>query len=331
MASYILRRIVYMVFVLWLVSAVSFILIQLPPGDYITEYISQLEATGEAVDQAMIASLTKQYGLDRPLHAQYMLWIRKMTYGDFGVSFTFNRPVSELLSERLPITIAVSILSFIVVYVIAIPIGIYSATNQYRFGDYLVTVIGFIGLAVPNFLLALVMMVAFFYLFGFSIGGLFSGEYIDAPWSFAKFLDLLKHLPVPVIVIGMAGTASLIRVLRSTLLDELGKQYVITARAKGLSQHRLLLKYPVRVALNPVISTVGWLLPAIVSGQTIVAIVLGLPTIGPLVFTALLQQDMFLAGSTIMILSFLTVIGTLISDLMLVVVDPRIRFEKVAR
>ena len=327
MTGYLLRRLLYMVFVLWAVSVVAFILIQLPPGDYVSYHVEALQARGTEVDEAMIAALKKLYGLDRPYTGQYFLWMRKMFQGNFGVSFLYDEPVAELLAERLPMTILLSILSLLFVYIVSIPIGIYSAVHQYTAGDYFFTFIGFIGLAMPNFLLALALMVLFNGLFGLKIGGLFSAAYIAAPWSLAKFWDLLKHLPVPIIVIGTAGTAGLIRVLRGTLLDELQKQYVITARSKGVSERRLLFRYPFRVVLNPMVSTVGWLLPAIVSGETIVAIVIGLPTIGPLVFFALLAQDMYLAGSTIMLLSFLTVTGTLISDILLAVVDPRIRFE----
>lgn len=330
MTAFILRRFLYMLVTLWIVSLVSFVLIQLPSGDYITDYVARLQLTGRQIDQAEIDALTRQYGLDRPMYQQYVLWVVKMLRGDFGMSFTFNRQVSFLLAERLPLTIVISLLSLIFVYLVAIPIGIYSATHQYSLGDYTATILGFVGLATPNFLLALALMIIFFRFFGVSIGGLFSADYVDQAWSLAKFWDMLKHLPVPIIVIGTAGTASLIRVFRGSLLDELAKQYVITARAKGVKETRLLFKYPVRVAVNPLISTVGWLLPGLVSGETIVAIVLGLPTIGPLIFTALLRQDMFLAGSTIMILTFLTVIGTLISDILLAVVDPRIRFERVA-
>ena len=318
-----------MILVLVAVSMCGFAVIQLPPGDYLTDYVAALQMRGTSVDQAEIEALRHQYGLDRPLHAQYLRWMSKIVRGDMGWSFSYRRPVSDLLQERLPMTVLISVLSLLFVYVVAIPIGIYSATHQYSVADYGFTVFGFFGLATPNFLLALVLMMLFFYLFDLNIGGLFSIQYVNAPWSFAKFLDLLGHLPVPIIVLGTAGTAGLIRVLRGSLLDELSKQYVITARAKGLEEQRLLFKYPVRVAVNPIISTVGWLLPEIVSGETIVAIVLGLPTIGPLVFTSLLSQDMFLAGSTIMLLSFLTVVGTLISDLLLVWVDPRIRFEAV--
>jgi len=328
MSSYIIRRFIYMLLVLGVVSVVSFIIIQLPPGDFITTYVAQLQASGTPVDEAMIASLTKQYGLDLPMYQQYFKWIWKMLHGDFGMSFTYNKPVSELLAERLPLTVLLSLFTSIFVYVVAIPIGIYSAIHQYSAADYSLTVLGFIGLATPNFLLALILMVLFYRLFGLSIGGLFSAEYLDAPWSIAKFVDMLKHFPVPIIVIGTAGTAGLIRVMRGCLLDELKKQYVITARAKGVGERVLLFKYPVRVAINPVISTIGWMLPGIFSGETITSIVLGLPTTGPLIFTSLMRQDMYLAGSTIMIVCFLTVIGTFLSDILLVWIDPRIRYEK---
>ena len=320
-----------MLMLLLVLSVCAFAIIQLPPGDYITDYIAELQMRGTDVSEAEIENLRHQYGLDKPLYVQYFLWMGKMVRGNMGWSFAHHRPVSELLWERLPMTALISLLSLVFVYLVAVPIGIYSATHQYSFADYSVTVVGFVGLATPNFLLALVLMIVFFQLFGLKIGGLFSIAYVNSPWSLAKVVDLLRHLPVPIIVIGTAGTAGLIRVLRGSLLDELRKQYVITARAKGLGERPLLFKYPVRMAVNPLVSTVGWLLPEIVSGETIVAIVLGLPTIGPLVFFSLLQQDMFLAGSTIMLLSFLTVVGTLLSDLMLVWVDPRIRFEAVQR
>ncbi|RLE09486.1 ABC transporter permease [Candidatus Aerophobetes bacterium] len=328
MSSYIIRRFLYMIIILMVVSVVSFIIIQLPPGDYITTYVAQLQASGTPVDEAMIASLTKRYGLDLPMYQQYFKWIWKMFHGDFGMSFTYNKPVVDLLAERLPLTVLLSLFTSIFVYAVAIPIGIYSAIHQYSFGDYAFTTVGFIGLATPNFLLALILMILFYKYFGLSIGGLFSPQYLDAPWSMAKFVDMLKHFPVPIFVIGTAGTAGLIRVMRGCLLDELKKQYVITARAKGIEERTLLFKYPVRVAVNPIISTIGWMLPSIVSGETITAIVLGLPTTGPLIFTSLMRQDMYLAGSTIMFICFLTVIGTFISDILLVWVDPRIRYEK---
>ncbi len=317
-----------MIIILLAVSVVSFIIIQLPPGDYLTYYMQRLKASGVEVGEAQIRSLERQYGLDLPVYAQYFKWMWKMLHGDFGRSFQWNRPVSELIAERLPLTVTISILTLFFIYAVAIPIGIYSATHQYSIGDYGFTVFGFAGLATPNFLLAIILMFVFYKYFGLSAGGLFSVEYQIAPWSVGKFLDMLKHLPIPIIVIGTAGTASLIRVMRGCLLDELGKQYVITARAKGVAERALLFKYPVRVAVNPIISTIGWTLPRIVSGETITAIVLSLPTTGPLLFSALLAQDMYLAGSTIMFLSSLTVIGTLISDILLVWVDPRIRYEK---
>ena len=329
MLYYVLRRLLYMAVIMVVISVIAFVIIQLPPGDYLTSYIMQLKATGTDVSESEIATLKKQYGLDLPVYQQYFKWIWGMLHGDFGKSFQYGqRPVSELIAERLPLTVIINIFATVFVYIVAIPIGIYSATHQYSVGDYTFTVVGFMGLAIPNFLFALILMLFFYKYFGLSIGGLFSPQYKMAPWSLDKFVDMLKHLPVPVIVEGTAGTAGLIRVMRGCLLDELKKQYVITARAKGVEERTLLFKYPVRVAINPIISTIGWLLPAIVSGGAIVEIVLSLPTIGPLLLRALLTQDMYLAGSIIMILSFLTVVGTFISDILLVWIDPRIRYEK---
>ncbi len=328
MLFYIMRRFSYMIIILLVLSVISFVIIQLPPGDYLTTYVAKLRVRGLTVTEAQIASLRKQYDLDLPMHIQYFRWMWKMLHGDFGKSFTWDMPVSKLIAERLPFTLMISVLSFAFIYMVAIPIGIYSATHQYSIGDYTFTVIGFTGLAIPNFLFALILMFLFYRYFGLGVGGLFSTQYMDAAWSLAKFIDMLKHLPIPVIVIGTAGTAGLIRVMRGCLLDELSKQYVITARAKGVAERTLLFKYPVRVAINPIISTIGWMLPVIVSGETITAIVLGLPTTGPLLLDALLNQDMHLAGSTVMFLSFLTVIGTFISDLLLVLIDPRIRYGK---
>ncbi len=328
MLSYMIRRLLFMVIILLLVTVISFIIIQLPSGDYISSYVSQLQAVGLEVSEAEIASLTKEYGLDLPIYLRYFKWMWKMLHGNFGRSFAWNRSVNDLVAERLPLTIMISLSAIIFTYVIAIPIGIYSATHQYSPGDYTFTVIGFVGLATPNFLLALILMLLFFKYFGVSVGGLFSREYVMAAWSWGRFVDMLKHLPIPTIVVGTAGTAGIIRVMRGCLLDELQKQYVITARTKGVRERVLLFKYPVRVAINPIISTIGWLLPAIVSGATITAIVLNLPTIGPLLFQALLNQDMYLAGSIIMFLSFLTILGTFISDILLVWIDPRIRYEK---
>ena len=328
MVSYLIRRFILMIIMLLVASVVAFIIIQLPPGDYLTQYIAVLRLSGTTVDDALIASLTKRYGLDLPMYQQYFKWMGDILRGDFGMSFLWNKPVNYLLAQRIPLTVALSLFTIIFTYVIAIPVGIYSATHQYSPGDYAVTVFGFAGLATPNFLLALVLMIMFYRYFGLSIGGLFSPQYLVAVWSFGQVVDLLNHFPVPIVVIGTAGTAGLIRVMRGCLLDELRKQYVITARAKGVGERTLLFKYPVRVAVNPIISTIGWLLPAIISGQTITAIVLGLPTTGPLLFTALIRQDMYLAGSIIMILCFLTIIGTLISDILLILIDPRISYVK---
>jgi len=317
-----------MLIVLLATSVISFVIIQLPPGDYLTSVIAGMRASGVTVDKEQIRSLEKQYGLDLPVYAQYFKWMWNMLHGDFGRSFQWNEPVSKLLGERLPLTITISLLTLLFVYIVSIPIGIYSATHQYSVGDYGFTIFGFAGLATPNFLLAIILMFVFYKYFGLSPGGLFSLEYQMAPWSVGKIIDMLKHFPIPIIVIGTAGTAGLIRVMRGCLLDELRKQYVITARAKGVSERALLFKYPVRIAINPIVSTIGWTLPGIVSGETIVAIVLNLPTTGPLLFRALMSQDMYLAGSIIMFLTILTIIGTLISDILLVWIDPRIRYEK---
>jgi len=329
MGTYIVKRFVYMIVVLALVSVLSFYIINLPPGSWIENYALQLAAEGTISDQSELEFLTTRYGLDQPLHIQYLRWIVPViTRGDFGQSFEWRQPVWTLIQERLFLTVVISLASVIFVYLVSIPIALYSATHQYSAGDYFFSFIGLIGLATPNFLLALVFMVVMLRVFGVTPGGLFSPEYLRAPWSMAKFLDLLSHLPVPVIVVGTAGTAGLIRVLRSQLLDEFQKQYVITARAKGVQETRLILKYPFRMALNPVISGIGGLLPSIVSGSAIVSIVLGLPTTGPLLLRALIAQDTYAAASMLMMLSFLTVIGVFISDMLLIWLDPRIRFER---
>ena len=331
MLFYVIRRLLYMIIILFLLSVVAFIIIQLPPGDYVTAYVAEMESMkGERLTEEEIIALRKVYGVDRPMYVQYSKWLWKLSHGNFGMSLQLQRPVIDLIAERLPLTVLICILATIFTYAVGMPIGIYSAIRQYSIGDYFSTVFGFIGLAVPNFLLALILMFLFYKYFGFSIGGLFSLRYMDASWSAGKFIDMLKHLPIPVIVIGTPGAAALIRTMRGCLLDELRKQYVITARAKGLEERTLLFKYPVRVAINPIISTIGWTLPWLISGGTITSIVLGLPTMGPLLFEALLKQDMELAGSILMILSFLTVIGTFISDILLVLLDPRIRYEKSA-
>ena len=320
-----------MLVVLLATATVSFVLIELPPGDYLTSYIMQLRESGADVSKAEIAALEKQYGLNLPLYRRYLKWLGDMMRGDFGRSFEWNRPVGELLVERLPLTIIISSFSMVFIYGVGVPIGMYSALHQYSVRDYVFTFLGVIGLATPNFLLALILMFGFYSYFGWSPGGLFSPEYEVAAWSIAKFLDMLKHLPVPVIVIGTAGTAGVIRIMRGVLLDELRKQYVITARAKGVVERKLLFKYPVRVSINPIVSTIGWVLPAVVSGSTITAIVLSLPTTGALLFGALMSQDSYLAGSAVMLLSVLTVLGTFISDMLLLWLDPRIRYEKSAK
>ena len=327
MVKYFVQRLLYMVILLVAVSMVSFLIIQLPPGDYITSLIAQLSARGEEVDEARIAALRRRYGLDQPQYVQYWTWVSGFPRGDFGFSFRWDRPVGELIGERIGYSVALSLVALVVMYSVAVPIGIYSATRQYSFGDYAFTALGFVGLAVPHFMVALVFMFLAFKYLRISPGGLVSPEYLDAPWSWPKFLNVLSHLPLPIIIIGLGGTASTIRVMRANLLDELRKPYVLTARAKGLRERKLLLKYPVRYALNPMVSAIGWVFPAIVSGETITSIVLNLPTTGPMLLTALRAQDMYLAGSTIMLLSFLTVLGMFVSDILLAWLDPRIRYE----
>lgn len=330
MLTYIVRRLLIMIPTLLIISILSFAIIQLPPGDFLTTYVANLRATGDEVNQATVESLRIRYGLDQPFHVQYLKWMGGVVRGDFGMSFSLNKPVGELIWERLGLTIAISLITLVFTWIIAVPIGIYSATHQYKIFDYLFTFLGFIGMATPQFMLALVLMYFSYKWFGTGVGGLFSDEFIGEPWSVAKLLDLLAHVWVPVAVLAVGGTAGLIRVVRANLLDQLEMPYVVTARAKGLSEWRLLIKYPVRVAINPVISTLGWMLPQLVSGSVIVAMVLSLPTTGPLMIQALMEQDMYLAGSFVMMLSFLTVIGTLISDILLAWVDPRIRFERQA-
>ena len=321
-----------MIGALLIISIIAFIVIQLPPGDFLTVYVRLLERMGVSTRRSDLEDLEQFYGLDKPLHIQYLKWMGNFVRGDLGRSFSYQRSLAELLAERVPYTMLLSLIALLLTYIIAIPIAIYSSTHQYSLGDYIFTVIGFIGLAVPGFLLALILMFLFNQWFGMSIGGLFSFEYLTASWSIGKIIDLLKHLLLPIVIVGLSGTASIIRIMRSCLLDELSKQYVITARSKGVSERKLLWKYPVRIALNPIVSTIGWILPSLVSGSIIVSVVLNLPTTGPLLLEALRLQDMYLAGSTVMILSFLTILGTFISDLILGALDPRIRMEgKIAR
>ena len=327
MVNYLIRRILYMILLLFLVSIVAFIVIQLPPGDFLSTYIAQLEEMDTEVSQDEIEALRRAYGLDLPVYLQYFRWVGAALRGDFGLSFNWNQPVSKLIGERLALTVSISIITLLFTYIVAVPIGIYSATHQYSPGDYFFSTGGFIGLATPNFLLALILMFTFYKYLGMNVGGLFSVEMMRAAWGWAKVWDMIKHLPIPVVVIGTAGTAGIIRVMRGCLLDELRKQYVVTARTKGLEENKLLFKYPVRIAINPIVSTVGWLLPQIVSGSTITAMVLDLPTTGPMLMQALLSQDMFLSATILMLLSTLTVIGTFISDILLAAMDPRIRYD----
>lgn len=310
------------------ISIVAFLLIQLPPGDFVTSLAAQMSQMGDTIDPSTLRMLRAQYGLDEPIWVQYWLWISKIVmYGDFGRSFDWDAPVSDLLWNRLGLTLVLALCALLFTWIVSLPIGIYSAVKKYSIGDYAATFIAFIGLAIPNFLLALILMYLAYRFFGISIDGLFSSQYVNAPWSWAKLMDLAQHLIVPVIVLGTAGTASLVRIMRANLLDELYRPYVTTARAKGLSEWRLIVKYPVRAALNPFVSTIGWSLPEIISGATVTAIVLNLPTTGPLLLRALISQDVYLAGAMILMLSVLTVIGTLISDLLLAWLDPRIRYR----
>lgn len=326
MLRYLIRRVIYMVPIVFLISVVAFAIIQLPPGDYLTTMIAEMQSQGESVDEAQIEALRQRYGLGEPIYVQYAKWISGIVlHADFGQSFEWGRPVVDLLGQRLPLTVLIAVGTLLMTWIIAFPIAIYSAVKKYSVGDYVFTTIGFLGLAIPNFLIALVLMYVGYRYFGQSVGGLFSPEYANSTWNIGKVKDLLGHLWVPLVVLGTAGTAGLIRILRANLLDELQKPYVVAARARGVPERHLLLRYPLRVALNPFISTVGWVLPTLVSGEVIVAQVLSLPTTGPLLLSALTSQDMYLAGGIILMVSLLTVIGTLISDLLLAKLDPRVR------
>jgi peptide/nickel transport system permease protein len=330
MLGYIGRRLLQIIPLLILLSILIFAIIQLPPGDYVTIQVQILKMQGTEVAQSQIQSLRSLYNLDKPVYLQYWYWIKNVvTKGDLGWSMRYGKPVTELVRERLTITIIISMLTLLFTWAVAIPIGIYSATHQYSLFDYSFTFVGFLGISVPGFLIALVVLYLVFTKTGVAITGLFSPEYIDKPLSLAKLLDGVKRVWVPIVIIGLGGTASLIRVTRNMLLDELSKQYVITARAKGVPEGRLLFKYPVRIAINPLISTIGWLLPGIISGEALVSIVLNMPSVGPLLLLATLNQDMYLAASFILVTSVLTVFGTLISDILLAWLDPRIRFGAV--
>lgn len=325
MLAYILRRLLLMIPTLIAVSLISFMIIEAPPGDYMDAYVDNLISQQQSVDPAEIVALRARYGLDAPWYVRYLHWMEGILQGDLGRSLEWNQPVSKLIADRLPWSLAISLLSFFLAYALAIPIGLYSATHKYSPGDYLFTLIGFLGLAIPNFLLALIILWLYFTWTGNVAVGLFSDEYQMAPWSLAKFIDMLQHIWLPALIVGTAGTAGLIRIMRANLLDELGKPYVMVARSKGLPENKVLYKYPFRIAMNPIASTIGWTLPQLVNGELLASLVLGLPTIAPLFVGALLSQDMFLAGSIVLILSLLTIIGTLVSDIILAWLDPRIR------
>jgi len=326
MVSYIVGRLLRMIPQILIITILAFIIIQLPPGDFLTERINRLKASGLTVDTAEVDRLTRMYGLDQPWYTQYFKWVSGIVLrGDFGYSFVFSKDVNEIIGSRMGMTFFISFLSFVVCWSFAIPVGVLVAVKQYTFIDYFFTFLGFIGLAVPGFLLALVLMYISFHYFGLSVGGLFSQQYELAPWSWAKFVDFLGHIWLPVLILAIGGTANLIRTLRATLLDELRKQYVTVARAKGLSELKVLINYPVRIAINPIVSTFGWLLVWFFSGGTVVEIVLNLDTAGPVLWRALMQQDMYTAGAYIVIVGTLTAIGSLVSDLLLAAIDPRVR------
>lgn len=330
MGAYFIKRIAYALVLVFLVSILSFVVIQLPPGDFAATYVAQISAAGmtEERRQELLVAMTQRYALDRPIYLQYWNWMTGIvTRGDYGMSFNWNRPVYRIISERMPLTITLGLITLFFQFVVAIPIGLFSAVRQYTKADYAITFFSFVGVSVPNFLLALLVMVILFTHFGISIGGLFSPEYRDAAWSFGRVIDFLQHLIVPVIVIAMESTAGTVRILRATMLDELGKDYMKVARAKGLSNWAAVIKHATRIALNPIIAALGWQLPAIVSGSMIVSIVVGLPTVGPILHQALLSQDMYLAGGIILILSTFTIFGTLVSDFLLAVSDPRISYD----
>lgn len=328
MLVFILKRLLVLPLLMFVFSVVSFILIQAPPGDFVSSYVAELAASGSSMDQIQIDALRKLYGLDQPVYMQYFKWIFRMLQGDLGISLDFQKPISELIGERLMLTVILGLATLIFTFAIALPIGIISATHQYSFFDYFFTVLNYVGVATPTFMTALILMWLAFSNFGITITGLFSAEFEDVPWSMARAWDLAKHLWLPMVILGLDGTARLARILRANLLDELNKPYMEMARAKGMSEWRLVLKYPLRLAINPLVSSLGWYLPLIFSGSLIVATVLNLPTIGPLLLRSLISQDMFLAGTIVLTYFGLAVIGTLLSDILLAWLDPRIRMEE---
>ena len=327
MLAFLVRRFIIMIWTLAGISVLVFIIIQLPPGDYLSTYMAEIQAMGERIADEKIQFLREQYGLDKPLWQQYFVWVAGLLHGDLGYSFEYNQPVADVIGDRLFLTLLLNFFTVLFIYIVSFPIGVYSATHQYSAADTSLSFLGFLGLATPNFLLALILLYLTNVWFGTSIGGLMDPEFIDKPWSVDKALSVLEHLWVPVIVIGTSGTAGMIRRLRANLLDELQKQYVTTARAKGVPEGRLLRRYPLRMALNPFISDIGSLLPQVVSGSVIVSAVMSLPTTGPMLLSSLQSQDMYLAGSFLMFLAVLTVIGMLVSDILLAVLDPRIRLS----
>jgi peptide/nickel transport system permease protein len=325
MLMYIGRRLMLATITCVAISVLTFIIIRLPPGDFVDAYIANLASTGSVVSADQATAMRHAYGLDRPVFIQYFLWIARVIQGDFGVSMMWRRPVTEVIGDRLWLTMLVSFAALFLTWTIALPIGIYSAVKQYSVGDYIATMLGFMGLAIPNFLLALMLMYFGFRYLGLSVGGLFSAEFAQQGWSMAKAWDLAKHVPLPACILALAGTAQLIRIMRANLLDELRKPYVVTAKAKGIGNLRVILKYPVRAALNPFASSIAYIFPYLVSGSIIVSLVLGLPTVGPLLLQALVAQDMYLAGTIVLLLGIMTVVGTLISDLLLMWIEPRLR------
>ena len=328
MLRYIIKRILIAIPLIFFVSVAVFIIIRLPPGDFFDQYKIKLAETGTHVDERVLDQMRKEYGLDQPGTVQYFIWISNIvTRGDFGFSFEYNQPVANLIWERLFLTILINLFVILLIWLIAIPVGVYSATHKYSAIDYMLNLIAFLGTGIPSFVLAMILMWVAYTYFNADVGGLFSREYISAPWSLAKFVDLLKHAWVAVIVLGVGGTAGLIRTMRANMLDELPKPYVDTARSKGLHEFAVVTKYPLRVALNPFISGIGYVFPQLISGAQVTAVVLNLPTTGPLLLQALLSQDMYLAGGFILILSIFGIIGTLVSDILLAIVDPRIRYN----
>jgi peptide/nickel transport system permease protein len=322
---YLARRLMLAVLTCVFISIATFTIIHLPPGDYVSSYVAQMAASGSSMTQEEADVLRHQYGLDQPLPVQYVKWISLALQGNFGMSMEWHRSVYDVIGDRLLLTMVVSAAAILITWIFALPIGIYTAVRQHSVSDYVFTLLGFIGLAVPSFLIALVLMYVGFRYFGMTVGGLFSPEYAEAPWSWGRVGDLAWHLPLPAIILGLGSTAQVMRVMRANLLDELRKPYLVTALARGMPLWRAILKYPVRVALNPFVSTIGYILPYVVSGSVIVSLVLGLPTVGPVLYKSLVAQDLFLAGSIVLMLGTLTVVGTLLSDLLLIAIDPRIR------